>query len=53
MILAVDIGGTKFSLAAFDGGRMVRRESRATDAAPRPRRRQRFVDDKGQGSLFG
>src|SRR5215472_17821164 len=33
MILAVDIGGTKFSLAAFDGGRMVRRESRATDAA--------------------
>ena len=33
MILAVDIGGTKFSLAAFDGGRMARRESRATDAA--------------------
>jgi len=32
MILAVDIGGTKFSLAAFDGGRMARRESRATDA---------------------
>src|SRR5215831_15940729 len=32
MILAVDIGGTKFSLAAFDGNRMVRRESRATDA---------------------
>ena len=33
MILAIDIGGTKFSLAAFDGSRMVRRESRATDAA--------------------
>ncbi len=33
MILAIDIGGTKFSMAAFDGGRMVRRESRATDAA--------------------
>src|SRR6266702_6564827 len=33
MILAIDIGGTKFSLAVFDGGRMVRRESRATDAA--------------------
>jgi glucokinase len=33
MILAVDIGGTKFSLAVFDGDRMVRRESRATDAA--------------------
>lgn len=38
MILAIDIGGTKFSIAAFDdafdnGGRMVRRESRATDAA--------------------
>jgi glucokinase len=33
MILAIDIGGTKFSMAVFDGGRMVRRESRATDAA--------------------
>ena len=33
MILAIDIGGTKFSMAAFDGDRMVRRESRATDAA--------------------
>ncbi len=32
MILAIDIGGTKFSMAAFDGTRMVRRESRATDA---------------------
>ena len=32
MILAIDIGGTKFSMAVFDGGRMVRRESRATDA---------------------
>ncbi len=33
MILAIDIGGTKFTIAAFDGDRMVRRESRATDAA--------------------
>ena len=33
MILAIDIGGTKFSLAVFDGETMVRRESRATDAA--------------------
>src|SRR5437868_7040473 len=33
MILAIDIGGTKFSIAAFDGDRIVRRESRATDAA--------------------
>jgi glucokinase len=33
VILAIDIGGTKFTLAAFDGARMVRRESRATDAA--------------------
>ncbi len=33
MILAIDIGGTKFTLAAFDGALMVRRESRATDAA--------------------
>jgi glucokinase len=32
VILAIDIGGTKFSMAVFDGGRMVRRESRATDA---------------------
>jgi glucokinase len=29
--LAIDIGGTKFSVAAFDGDRMVRRESRSTD----------------------
>src|SRR4051812_28173758 len=33
MILAIDIGGTKFSMAVFDGSTMVRRESRATDAA--------------------
>ncbi len=33
MILAIDIGGTKFTMAAFDGDRMVRRESRATDAS--------------------
>jgi glucokinase len=32
MILAIDIGGTKFSIAAFEGERMVRRESHATDA---------------------
>jgi glucokinase len=31
--LAIDVGGTKFSIAAFDGERMVRRESRRTDAA--------------------
>ncbi len=29
--LAIDIGGTKFSMAVFDGGRMRERESRATD----------------------
>src|SRR5689334_338732 len=33
MILAIDIGGTKFSMAVFDGESMVRRETRATDAA--------------------
>jgi glucokinase len=33
MILAIDIGGTKFSLAVFDQDRLIRRESRATDAA--------------------
>lgn len=32
MILAIDIGGTKFAMAVFDGTQMVRRESRATDA---------------------
>jgi len=29
--LAIDIGGTKFQLAAFDGDRMARLETRATD----------------------
>ena len=29
--LAIDIGGTKFSVAAFDDDRMVRRETRSTD----------------------
>lgn len=33
VILAIDIGGTKFTVAAFDGERMARRESRATNAA--------------------
>jgi glucokinase len=31
--LAVDIGGTKFSIAAFQDSRLVRRESHATDSA--------------------
>lgn len=29
--LAIDIGGTKFSMAVFDADRMIARESRATD----------------------
>jgi glucokinase len=29
--LAIDIGGTKFSVALFDGEKIIRRESRATD----------------------
>jgi glucokinase len=29
--LAIDIGGTKFTMAAFQGDRMVERESRSTD----------------------
>jgi glucokinase len=29
--LALDIGGTKFSLAVFEGGRLIERESHATD----------------------
>jgi glucokinase len=29
--LAIDVGGTKFSVAVFDGKRMVERESHATD----------------------
>ncbi len=31
-VLAVDIGGTKFSLAVFEDGRMVRREQRETNS---------------------
>lgn len=34
--LAIDIGGTKFSLAAFAQGRMVRRASQPTDRAGGP-----------------
>jgi glucokinase len=30
-ILAIDIGGTKFSLALFDDEKMIKRESRSTD----------------------
>ncbi|MBE7545482.1 MAG: ROK family protein [Bryobacteraceae bacterium] len=30
-LLAIDIGGTKFTMALFERGEMVRRESRATD----------------------
>lgn len=30
-LLAIDIGGTKFTMALFDQGRMVERQSRATD----------------------
>lgn len=30
-LLAIDIGGTKFTMALFENGQMVRRESRATD----------------------
>jgi glucokinase len=33
LILAIDIGGTKFSMALFEGGRMVQRETRPTDRA--------------------
>jgi predicted NBD/HSP70 family sugar kinase len=33
MVLAIDIGGTKFSMAVFEGDAIVRRESRATDTA--------------------
>jgi glucokinase len=29
--LAIDVGGTKFSMAVFDGDRLVQRESHATD----------------------
>lgn len=32
--LAIDIGGTKFSLAAFEGATMVRRHSQATAGGP-------------------
>jgi glucokinase len=35
--LAIDIGGTKFSLAAFRDGRVMFRETRFTDRAGGPR----------------
>jgi glucokinase len=35
-LLGVDIGGTKFTLALFDEGRMLRRESRSTDRTGGP-----------------
>lgn len=35
-ILAIDIGGTKFTLAAFDDSEMLFRESRSTDRAGGP-----------------
>jgi glucokinase len=34
--LAIDIGGTKFSVALFDSEKMIRRESRPTDRAGGP-----------------
>jgi glucokinase len=34
--LAIDIGGTKFTMAIFDGDRLVERESRVTDRAGGP-----------------
>jgi glucokinase len=35
-VLAIDIGGTKFSVALFDNDRMIARESRPTDRAGGP-----------------
>jgi glucokinase len=35
-VIAIDIGGTKFTVACFEDGRMTRRESRATDRAGGP-----------------
>lgn len=32
-VFALDIGGTKFTAALFEGGRLMRRETRATDRA--------------------
>jgi glucokinase len=34
--LAIDVGGTKFSVALFEGERIARRESRATDRSGGP-----------------
>ena len=33
---AIDIGGTKFTVAAFDGDKLVLRESRTTDRNGKP-----------------
>jgi glucokinase len=35
-VLAIDIGGTKFSVALFDDGRITKRETRPTDRAGGP-----------------
>jgi glucokinase len=35
--LAIDIGGTKFTVGAFDGDRLVARETRSTDRSGGPR----------------
>jgi len=49
MILAIDIGGTKLSMAVFDGDAMVRRESRATEASGgRPWMVARIAEIAGQ-----
>jgi len=48
-ILSIDIGGTKFSAALFEDGRMIRRESRATDREGGPEWMLRQIESMVSG----
>jgi glucokinase len=47
--LAIDIGGTKFSLARFEDGRMTARESRPTDREAGPERMLAEIEKIARG----
>jgi len=51
--LAIDIGGTKFSVALFEGARMIRRESRATDREGGPEWMVRQIEAIASDWTFG
>jgi glucokinase len=51
--LAIDIGGTKFSLARFEDGRMTARESRPTDREAGPERMLAEIEKIARGWAVG